>query len=231
MISTSGTFDYTFVVPAGARTGSIRGVLRELPEADPARLLGHAPTLEAVEYQREAWQLYSRITLTASETLHAIASSLSFSVDRELIAMLRENDSFHISRTPRGGLGLSVIRDGNLIAAVGAVSYVPLGPDVSVHTPGDLVAQAEKIFQARDPNYLMIPYPTELTVEGATRIIHSGRLRMGPYEISVRHGVARGLPGVDGSVSIERCGVCPDAAAFVSAELLEQTGEVKIVPS
>ena len=77
----------------------------------------------------------------------------------------------------------------------------------------------------------MIPYPMELTLEGATRVIHSGRLRMGPYEISVRHGVARGLPGVDASVSIERCGVCPDAAAFVSAELLEQTEEVKIVSS
>jgi hypothetical protein len=208
----------------------MRGSLRELPEAAPARLLGHAPILDAVEYQREAWQLYSRITLTAGEKLHATANSLSFSVDRELIAMLRENDSFHITRTPRGGLGLSVMRDGRLIAAAGAVSYVPLGPDVSVHTPGDLVAQAEKIFQARDRQYLMIPYPMEVTVEGATRIIHSGRLRMGPYELSVRHGVARGLPGVDASVSIERCGVCPDAAAFVSAGLLEQTGEVKIVP-
>ena len=132
MISTSGTFDYTFVVPAGPRTGArqMRGFLREPPGPDPERLLGHIPILEAVEYQREAWQVYSRITLTPGEAQYAIAKSLSFSVDRELFAMLRENDWLHISRTPRGGLGLSVIRGGNLIAGAGAVSYVPLGPDV-----------------------------------------------------------------------------------------------------
>ena len=133
----------------------MRGFLREPLGQAPERLVGHAPILETVEYQREAWQLYSRITRSRRrEKLHASASSLSFSVDRELVAMLRENDSLNITRTPRGGFGLSVIRDGNLIAAVGAVSYVPLGPDVSVHTPGDLVAQAEKIFQRRDPHTL-----------------------------------------------------------------------------
>ena len=69
MIPTSGTFDYTFVVPAEARTGSIRSFLREPLEADPARLLGHAPILEAVEYQREAWQLYSRMFVFTDKRL------------------------------------------------------------------------------------------------------------------------------------------------------------------
>jgi hypothetical protein len=205
------------------------GGLREPPNGDPLRLIGHTPTLEAVEYQREAWQLYSRITIRAGKKIHAHARSVSFSVDRELIAMLRENDSFHITRTPRGGLGLSVIRDGELIAAAGAVPWVPLGPDVTVRYPGDLARDAEKIFQTRDPEYVFAPWPVELTVEGTIRLINSGRLRMGSYEITVRHGFFQGLPGVDSSVSIERYGVCPELAAFVTAELLEQTGAVKVV--
>jgi hypothetical protein len=87
-----------------------------------------------VEYHREQLQLLCRVTLTATEK-HAIASSFWFNVDRELIAMLRGSDVLHISRTHRAGLGLSVLRDGQLIAAAGAVMHVPLGT-VSVRHPG-----------------------------------------------------------------------------------------------
>src|SRR5215216_2389504 len=62
----SGTFDYIFIVPGGSPRASRRmeGSLTRPPELDDRRLLGHVPILEAVDYQKEDWQLYSRITLT-----------------------------------------------------------------------------------------------------------------------------------------------------------------------
>jgi hypothetical protein len=132
--------------------------------------LGHAPLLQTVEYYREKWQLLCRITLTASEKKHAIASSFSFNVDRELIGMLRGDDVLNISRTHCAGLGLSILRDGELVAAAGAVMHVPLGPTVSVRYPRELVEEAEAIFRARDPEY----HHAELSggAEGRRRCVH-----------------------------------------------------------
>jgi hypothetical protein len=44
----------------------------------------------------------------------------------------------------------------------------------------------------------------ELSVGGVTRILHGGRPTLGPYEVFVRHGFLRGMPGTDESLSIER---------------------------
>jgi hypothetical protein len=101
------------------------------------------------------------VTLTVTEKKHAIASSFSFNVDRELIAMLRPNDVLYISRTHCAGLGLSILRDGELVAAAGAVTCVPLGPTVSVRYPHELIEEAEAIFKARDPDYDIQNDPVE----------------------------------------------------------------------
>ena len=228
VMATCGTFDYTFVVPDASFGGKreMPGMLRAPIEGDQDRLLGHTPLLETAEYYREKWQLLCRVTLTATEKTHAKASSFLFDVDRELIAMLRGNDVVHISRTHCAGLGLSVLRDGELVAAAGAVKHVPLGPTVSVHYPYELVAQAEAIFRARDPEYDMHNYPVELRVGDMTRILQQGRPTIGEYEILVRHGPIGGIPGIDECVSIERRQVCPSTAAHNSAQLMEAKGEV-----
>jgi hypothetical protein len=227
----SGTFDYTFVVPDGSRSGTrrIEGTSREPSDTEQKRLIGHAPLLVTEEYQREAWQLYSRITLIPRDR-QATVQSFSFSVDRALITMLREGDVLHISRTPCAGLGLSVLRHGQLVAAAGAICFVPLGPDVSIRTPVDLVRQAERIFQTRDPEYQLLHSPVELRIGNVTRIIDGGRPTIGPYEILVRHGFITGLPGTDACVSIERIRVCPDTAAHHSAELMSKKEGVGLIP-
>lgn len=221
-IPASGTFDYVFHVPAGPQSGSrkLKGGLRD-PLGRRDRLLGHAPTLEAIEYKREEWQLYSRVTLTASRWRLSGSRSMSFSVDRALIRTLRAGDVLNISRTGCGGLGLSILRDGDLVAAAGAITKVPLGAGLTARNPGDLVEQAEMVFRARDPQYRMGEYPIELSVEGETRIVHRGRPRLGPYDIFVIHGFIIGIPGTDERVSIERTGVCPDTAAHTTVQLFE----------
>jgi hypothetical protein len=112
-----------------------------------------------------------------------------------------------------------------LVAAAGAVSQVPLGSDVRVGHPRDLVQEAEAVFKVRDPEYEMPEYPIELRVGVVNRIIHSGRPTIGDYEIQVRHGFLLGIPGTNESVSIELRRVCPDTAAHTTAQLLEQEGQ------
>ena len=223
VMATCGTFDYTFVVPDEPFGGKrqVQGMLEEPIEGDQDRLLGHAPLLQTVEYHREKRQLLCRVTLTVTEKKHAIASSFSFNVDRELIAMLRANDVLHISRTHCAGLGLSVLRGVELVAAAGAVTCVPLGPTVSVRYPHELIEEAEAIFKARDPQYDMRNYPVELQIGDVTRILHEGRPTIGDYDILVQHGHIWGDPGMDECVSIERRKVCPKTAAHNSAQSME----------
>jgi hypothetical protein len=224
-IGKEGTFAYEFVVPDEPQGDSrrIKGVLHKRLGPGERRLLGEAPVLETIEYQREAWQLYARVVLTASDKRTASVASACFSVDRELMRMLRRGDVLNVSRTRCGGIGLSVLRNDHLVAAAGAIAHVPLGVGVSVHTPSDLVHQAEAVFQTRDPQYRSHEHPIEVSIGGETRIVHRGA-RIDPYELFIRHGFLPGMPGTDVCASIERRGVCPDTAAVTSAQLLEAEG-------
>jgi hypothetical protein len=230
MMHISGTFDYAFIVPAGPPSGTrrIEGTLREPLQDREHRLIGHAPLLVTDEYQREDWQLYSRITLTPTDR-KATAQSFSFTIDRAMITTLCQGDALHISRTACAGLGLSVLRDGQLVAAAGAISAMPLGRDVSIGTPRDLVRQAERIFQTRDPQYQLLRCPVELRIGNLTRIIDSGRPTIGCYEILVQHGFIIGIPGIDACVSIERTGDGPDTGAHRSGELISQREGVRLI--
>ena len=219
------TFDYTFdVVDAPGVYTQLTGRRREARSPGGGQFLGHAPLLTWAEYQPEPWKLYARITLIASSPQNATFESASFSVDRGLVRMLRPGDVLHVSRTPCAGMGLSILRSSHLVAAAGAITSVPLGVDVFVRHPWDLIREAERIFRTRDTEYHVRESPIELWVDGVTSIMHAGRPRIGPYDILIRHGFVAGTPGTDECVSIERCGVCPDTAAHTSAQLLEEHG-------
>ena len=221
-IGPEGTFAYSFVVSEDHGIAApLRGTLSRASPRDVPRLVGHAPMLDAVEFQREPWQLYARLTLTASDRWATVRSA-SITVERGIVRVLRRGDVLHLRRTASGGLGLSILREDQLIAAAGAITSVPLGSSVSARYPRDLIAQAEAIFRTRDENYHLFDRPLELAVAGATRILHSGRPQMGPYEVYVRHGFILGLPGIDESASIEQRAVCPDTAAHTTAQLLEE---------
>jgi hypothetical protein len=226
VMSRDGTFDYVFVAAEESRDGSMRmqGSLRQALSPGDRRLAGHEPVLQCAEYQRESWQLYSRLTLIATDERNATVASASISVERGLVRMLRRGDIVHITRTACAAIGLSVLRDDHLVAAAGAIASVPLGSDVSARGPWDLIQQAEAIFQRRDPSYNLRDRPIEVSVAGETRILHCGRPRMGTYDVLVRHGFLWGIPGTDACASIERRGVCPDTAAHTSAQLLEEGG-------
>ena len=225
VIAVEGTFAYIFDVPEAVGSGCrVPGRSREPLKPRDCRLVGHAPMLEAVEYERQPWQLYARITLTASDKHNATVASAAFSVERGLVRMLRPHDVLHIARSPCGGIGLSILRDDHLVAAAGAITQVPLGADVSARFPFELIRESEAIFRTRDPQYHPHEHPIELSIGSEIRILHRGRPTIGPYDVLIRHGFVRGMPGTDACVSIERRGVCPETAAHTTAQLLAEEG-------
>lgn len=89
---------------------------------------------------------------------------------RELTRAFSPGDILHVARTPCAGLGLSVLRNGCLVLAVGAISAVPLGNNVQATTPHDLVQQAEFVFQQRDPAFELHEYPIQISIDGKAGI-------------------------------------------------------------
>ncbi len=82
------------------------------------------------------WVLRSRFTLRGAK------QSASFHLDRSLVSALRDADRIYIGHTVRRGLGVSVLRRGQLVAAVGAVSAVPAGEGVQVRVAPELWERA-----------------------------------------------------------------------------------------
>src|SRR5688572_31089110 len=115
MMGVQGTFAYDAVVPDEPRTANRRFEMKQTQPDDRrvGTLLGAAPVFESVEYQREPWQLYTRVTLTPSDG-KGRAEALSFSLDRELLAMLRPGDVLHVVRNIESAIGFSVLRNDRL---------------------------------------------------------------------------------------------------------------------
>ncbi len=126
--------------------------------------------------------------------------------------------------TACGGVGLSVIRQGGLVVALGAVTAVPLGDGVKARVPSDLVAQAEGVIRRRDPTFEFPELPIEVTIGVSTAILLRGGPRIGGYEVMIQHGFYRGTPGVNECLAIVRTGQCSDTAASASALLLDVDG-------
>lgn len=233
-IAVSGTFDYVTIVPDDSEVRSLGWMVRlRSPLAlrgdhlFDSRLVGHSPRLQISDARPTLNPgpgrpdvLRSRFTLIASKQDDALLSSASWYVDKDLAASLHAGDSLHMCRTGEGGLGLSAIRHGQLIFAVGAVTSVPLGERFEAAIPYDLAEKAEGRFRSRDPEFEFQELPVELRSGCDRRITYRGRFKLGDYDVWVRHGPYRGLPGTDESVSVAKIGGCSSCAANASLELL-----------
>jgi hypothetical protein len=138
-------------------------------------------------------------------------------------------DRLCMTRTACGGLALSIIRDGQLVAAAGAVSAVPLGEFVHVRTPIDTIREAEEVLRKHDPEFEFGHMPVEIRIGEQTRLLYGARPRIDSYEVFVEHGFYSGLPGTDECVAISLIGTCPDVPAIASAQLLDFPDALEIV--
>ena len=172
------------------------------------RLVGPEPTLEIADAEPphdarispftgsvRPKVLLSRLTLRAARRSGASAAAFSFCVDRALTHAFQARDVLYITRTGCGGLGVSVVRGGRLVAAVGAVTEVPLGDSVSVRFPHDTIREAELVFSKLDSRFEFPELPIEVRVGAEQRVLYRGRPQMAGYQVFVEHGFYRGTPG------------------------------------
>lgn len=229
----SGTFAYSTTVPVeglNAFPWKMKSLEPFERSGDPLvdkRLVGWSPLL----YIREAGLppnaglsvpsvVRNEIRLMATDKKYASCETASYFVDRVLLRVLRPGDVFHIARTCCGGVGASAIREGKLIFAVGAVMAVPLGSEISVKIPYELLTKAEAILRQRDPEFELDHHPIEICIGDLPKILYGGHLQMGAYHVWVEHGFLPGMPGTEESVSITLGEACDWVAGSASAQLL-----------
>jgi hypothetical protein len=83
-----------------------------------------------------------------------------------------------------------------------AVGHVPLGSEISVKIPYELLEKTEAILRQRDPEFELDHHPIEICIGDRPKILYCGHLQMGGYHVSVEHRFLPGLPGTEESVSI-----------------------------
>jgi len=238
-VSSGGTFEYRAIVPEGRQRERPWDVALHTVPADSRGpiddgLVGHAPALEIGDAGLtpdvrvspftgtvRPKVLLSRVALRAPGGALATRQSFSFCVDRALTATLRPGDHFFIRRTASADLGVSVIRNGELVVAAGAIEGMPLGENTFAGCPHALVRESEQVFQRIHPGFEFRELPVEVRIGSDTGLYFRARRRMGRYDVSVEHGAYPGIPGTSACVAISCHGVCPDGAAISSAQLLE----------
>lgn len=236
-IAPCGTFQYVVTIPdcvresSGAWPVSLAETIERTGDSlSDSRLLGHSPTLTisdggaANPPEKKYKDVFrSRFTLRASQRKHATASEASFYMDRTLADFFRSGDLLHVSRTSCGGVGLSLIRDKELVFALGAITAVPLGSGVQVFYPADLIREAEKIFRHQDKDFRFFQSPLHFKHGSESRILFSGFGWLGEYEFAVKHGYILGTPGTDECAAIWLKSAKVSDAVRSSAEILSST--------
>lgn len=241
----SGTFDYVVVVPDDPKQqgrpwpARLRSVNSRDETLSGTRLVGLTPRLQITDagptpnagWNRGRWLPSvprGRMTLSASSRRAATVASASFHVDMGLIRSFQPGDIVNLARTGTGGLGISVVRGETLLAAVGAVTAVPLGNDLVACYPGKVMQAVEALFRERDPMVELPEVPIEIRIGDQIRILFRANLELGPYRVFMIHGFYSGTPGTDGCAAITRVGAGPEIAANSSAQLLDG-GEIELV--
>jgi hypothetical protein len=131
-----GTFRYRGVVPSNwphNRTWSVHDASDAIrtPASDSlraARLVGLNPTVEVGDQD---------LSLRAESRQRALVRTAVLPFTDALVAAMATGDELWLVRTNTADLGLSLIRGGGLVFAVGAVSQVPVGSQLRVSSGGD----------------------------------------------------------------------------------------------
>src|SRR5712691_9544157 len=192
-----GTFHYVAAVPDGFEVSPTP--IRARDESGPtdsrypdpllgSRLVGFEPSIEIRGH---------RVVITASSRERAEVSAASFAMDPELIEVLHGGDVIRVVRDKTGDVGVAVLRGGRLWVAIGAVSALPLGDEVSVGLA-----------------------PTEgsgcVSVRVGARMARLARgepVQMADFELQVVRPALDGIPGHCESVAVCRAGACSLEAA------------------
>ena len=215
-----GTFCYSGVVPdSKAALASGDWTLQDqsgaaleafTSELRSNRLVGLEPTLRISKGQ---------LVLETASRHRAQVRSAALEIDRSLIKGLRSGDVLTLIRTGTADIGISVLRNAQLMVAVGAVTVAPLGDAVRVRG-GPVVEHGTGLERwPRTDTWI------EVSVSDETRRLRGGEATaIANYRFSVIRCFKDGVPGKYESLAISLDGFCGHEAAVVSAELLARPG-------
>jgi len=159
VMPSAGTFQYKAIVPVKFDECSWpvqpdQPIVHTGDSLHDSRLVGACPCLRITDSgptpnpsSSRPEVLRSRFTLTASERQNASVSSASFYVEKDLTSAFQPGDTLHMARTGCAGIALSLLRNGHLVFAAGAISAVPLGNNVTAALPLDLIEEANVLLK------------------------------------------------------------------------------------
>lgn len=217
------TFHYTMVVPSLSKQPMV-WPLQDASGANPSqfwkrnshtshRLLGLDPTLEVGRDQ---------LVLRASSRRHAQVASVSIDIAPHFIEVLHVGYEIHLVREMTSDLGISVLRNGKLIMAIGAVSSAPLGEPLSLLSREPESCQTKA---SSDHNGWI-----ECTVFDETiRLKENESSSIADFDISVLRCASEGLPGSCECVAISHKTLCSHRVAVDSAKRLMNPNDLTIV--
>jgi hypothetical protein len=181
-------------------------------------------TLTWAEFTPQPWQLFAHVVIRFAAPDTHEATELTFRIERGLLTILRPRDRFYFCGSPWAAI--SIVRDGTLVAAAGAVHAlmrIPLGAEVAIRYPASSDVKVPIPLGGLEPRPGPRPegrarHATEITVDGVTTAWYVGRPTLGQYDIYLGPGFRDAEPWL----SMERKRVCPETAAHTSSELLDK---------
>ena len=238
----SRTFDYEAVVPSDATDGLFecqarcRAAVPAVGQAWDARIVGLEPLLSVTDPGQSTeplpgQPLYPRVRLTLSTTSRepATVREAYFHVHRALTRHWLPGDILYLRKTGCEGLALSVVRRGELVVALGAVTEVPLGDNVSAKLNEEVLAEALPAFARVDPGFEFPSVPIEVTVAGTPAILFEGWREVNGYQIKVEHCFRRAIPGIECRAAIWTGGIKRFKATVSSLEMMWSEG-IRMTP-
>jgi len=155
----------------------------------------------------------SQLILQAARRHCAQVRSASVELDRTLLEGLQAGDRIELVRTGTADIGVCLLRAGELLWAVGAVTTVPLGPVLRMRG-GPAVNPALDAWPQRETW-------VEASIEGQTSRLHDGEaLTLGEYRVRLARAFKDGIPGQYENAAISRGGGDLHEAAARAAGIL-----------
>lgn len=211
MIHRSGTFEYEAeFTSASFRESDIVVYGTLMHRMDVKRLVGPNPMIRF-------WN--DRLVLVASEEANASVRNTSFRVGNAVPLAAAPGDRLYVVRTGSGGIGLSLLRNKQLVLAIGAVTAVPLGNNMQV-------------IKSPKGNY-HVDHLKDTWLEFQVGNEHS-KLKdrsvtdIGNYQIYVEACWEYGIPGVDECVSVSVANNPSVNLASLRSAILLRSSDLKL---
>lgn len=213
MISPSGTFEYEAEFTADSfRESDIVLHGAAMPgRYDSHRLVGPSPMIRF-------WN--DRLVLVASDKSNSTVRNTSFRIGDAVPVAASPGDRLYVVRTGCGGIGLSLLHEGQLVVALGAVTRVPLGNGIQV---------------TKDPKHSWInddgprdPWLEFKLGSEQVRLKKRGITEVGNYQIYIESCWEDGVPGTDECVSLSVANNPLVNLASLRSAILLRNGGLKV---